>query len=699
MKFRKPSLATTILLTVMTVFVATTIYAQQHAKAQDENETTARIVSAIVLRYHINQGDIDDAISKKMFHGFIKQLDPRKLYFTQADINKFKNLETQLDDQIKKGDLSFSKDIFELYQTRVNQRVALAKKLIGHKFDYTKNDSLVIDAATRSWAASEKEIEARWHQRIKADILSLKISGKTDVVIANQLKKRYENVIRSVREIDDIDRLEIYLSTMTHAFDPHSTYLSPQTLEDFQILMRLKLEGIGATLRPVDGYTEVVDVTEGGAAEKDGRLEAGDRIIGVDEKATGQKKDMVDVVEMKLTKVVRHIRGKSGSDVILKVKKADKVDEKTGKILKKGPVVIYKLTRQLIEIKSSEVKGEIINCGKRFGLPGKKIGILNVPSFYRDFDAFSRGKKDFKSATGDSRKVLNGFRAKGVDLVVVDLRSNGGGSLLEAIELSGLFIDKGPVVQVKKPQAQPDTHFDHDAGTAYSGPLVVVCNRGSASASEIFAGVIKDYKRGIIVGDKTTHGKGTVQNVIDVSAAVMKFLAKVKRGALKLTIKQFYRVNGDSTQNRGVESDVVLPSIFDHIDTGESFLENALKFKRIAPVPFKPVDLVSAKVIKTLQDNSKKRVAADATFQKVQKQIQTYLVRKKRKTISLNEVQRRKEWAHDKAIDDSISKLQDDEKKPKADKSIFPKSYYNDEIGRVALDYLSLLKVAKVAGK
>lgn len=691
MKFKKPSRATITLTIVMAAFVATTMYAQKLADAKPEDQTTAQLVSTMVSKYHISQGDIDDTIASKMFDRYLQQLDPRKLYFTKADTDKFERSRKLLDDQVKVGDLSFAYTVFEKYRTRVAQRVALAQQLIDRKYDFTKNESIIVDGDERPWAASENEISERWRLRIKADILSLKLEGTKDDEIRSRLHKRYKNIQRAVRQMEKTEILEMYLSAMTHSFDPHSSYMSPQTVEDFQIIMRLRLQGIGASLRSVDGYTVVANIVEGGAADKDGRLKKDDKIIGVD-KGDGK---MVDIVEMKLSKVVRLIRGREGTKVRLKVRKADTIDEKTGKTIKKGETVVYELTRQVIQLKSSEVKGEIIDSGKRIGVPGKKIGVINIPSFYRDFEGARLGVRDFKSTSRDVRKVLDNFKRQGgVDLVVVDLRSNGGGALTEAIEVSGLFIDQGPVVQVRQLKGEPRSHEDLEAGTAYDGPLVVICNRMSASASEIFAGVIKDYKRGIIVGDKTTHGKGTVQNVMVVGRQMFRFLKAQNRGALKLTIQQFFRVNGDSTQNRGVESDVVLPSIYDHMELGESFLENALKFSRVPPAEYKPVGLVNGDIVNLLQSHSKKRVAADPKFQEDQQRINRYEQRKNRKMLSLNEAERRKERALEKKAEEIAPPTDDRGNGP-----IFPAGHYNDEVLRIGVEYAGFLKSLRTANK
>ncbi|MCA9114658.1 MAG: carboxy terminal-processing peptidase, partial [Planctomycetaceae bacterium] len=494
-----------------------------------------------------------------------------------------------------------------------------------------------------------------------------------------RLHKRYHNIATTLEQTENSEKLEAYLSALTHCFDPHSSYMSPETLEDFQISMRLRLEGIGAALRSEDGYTTVASIVPGGAAAADGRLKVGDKIIGVAQ-AEGE---FVDIVEMKLSKVVRYIRGPKGTQVRLQVKTAD-----TGKVTE------YELTRQEIELKSSEVKGEIIQSGERLKGTAVRVGVVHIPSFYRDFDGARAGDPNFKSTSRDVRKVLEDFEKQGgVDIVVVDLRTNGGGALSEAIEVSGLFIDLGPVVQVKQQDGAIKSHDDEEPGVAWDGPMVVLCNRLSASASEIFAGVIKDYQRGLIVGDSTTHGKGTVQNVMMVGRQLLQFLRQEQRGALKLTINQFYRVNGDSTQNHGVRSDIVLPSLFDHMDLGESSLDNALPFDQIKAAAYQPLGMVKPEIVSTLRQNSAKRVAADPEFKKLSEQIARYVARKERPTITLNEEKLRAE----RELDKKDKEKEDEADQEAEDKPIFPQEHYNDEVLHITVDYLNELRGRKTA--
>lgn len=680
MKLKAPSRAAGTLLFVLAAFVAATIYANQFATARANDQATTELVCKLVSRHHISHAEIDDVISGMLLDRFIEELDPKKLYFTKSDVDELDRFRTSLDDQVREGDCQFAYKTFERYLQRIDERTALAHRLIDAEHDFTIDEEIVTDADAIDWAKTDAEIRERWRKRIKYDLLLLKIDGTPLKEARERLHKRYHNIRSMMRQTEKFEMLEIFLSSLTHCFDPHSSYMSPQTWEDFEISMKLELQGIGAALKSEDGYVTVAQIVPGGAAEKDGRLKVGDKIIGVGQ---GEDDELVDVVEMKLTRVVRMIRGDKGTKVRLQVKKeAGKIEE-------------YTLTRQVIELKSQEVRGEIIHTHDRIGGRDFRIGVINIPSFYRDFRGAQLGLRDFKSTSRDVLRELQKFREKGgVDAVVVDLRTNGGGALTEAIEVTGLFIDEGPVVQVKQHDGSIRAYTDYDSGMAYSGPLVVVCNRLSASASEIFAGAIKDYRRGIVIGDERTHGKGTVQNLMPVSRDLFRFRKEDDRGKLKLTINQFYRVNGDSTQSRGVESDVVLPSLLDHYDIGESFLDNALPFGRIEAAEYEPTDLVAPEIVAALQKASARRVAADSDFQKTKQQIERFVARKKRKTVSLNEEVLKKEHEQDK---------RDEEKdEPKTDENgngpVFPEDHYNDEVLRIAVDYASLLKEARTAG-
>jgi carboxyl-terminal processing protease len=683
MTFKSPSRTATALTAGMLLLVATTLTARLLSAERTASETTTKLVCEMVESYHISQAGIDDDISSRLLNRYVKVLDPQKLYFTAADIEGMTKYRTQLDDLVKQGNTEFAFKTFDLYLARMKQRIERVHEWIDAEHDFTVDESLNTDTDTMNFAATEEEVDDRWRKRVKYDLLTLKIDGTELAEARDRLHKRYKNLLTTATQTEDNEILEMYLSSLTHCFDPHSSYMSPETLEDFQISMRLELEGIGAALRSEDGYTTVAQIVKGGAAAEDGRLEVGDKIIGV---AQEGEQEFVDIVETKLSKVVRYIRGKKGTVVRLQVKKADD-----------GKIEVYDLTRQRIELTQSEVKGKVIEAGTRVdGAPGR-IGVVNIPSFYRDFGGAQAGQDDFKSTSRDVAKVLEEFRRRGdVDAVVVDLRMNGGGALTEAIEVSGLFIDKGPIVQVKEQDGKIKSHDDDVAGMLWDGPLVVVCNRLSASASEIFAGAIRDYGRGIVIGDETTHGKGTVQNVMPVGPRFFQLVNPQERGALKLTINQFYRVNGDSTQNKGVPSDVVLPSLIDHMDLGESFLDNALEFDHIDPARHDDYGLVSDELGRKLQAGSTERIAGVEKFVEARKRIEDYLERKERKTIPLNEEALKAE----RDAGDS----NDEEEQPtvEEDEEIFKAEFYNDEIVRITLDYVNLLgdrKTARAGGR
>ena len=697
MRFPATSRAGSTLIAVTLALAASTIFAHEAAEPRPAESRTAILVCKLIEENHIGHVRIGDneELSSKLFKRYIELLDPRKLYFTQADVDGLGQDKTKLGDLMKHGNVDFAYNAFDLFLKRVAERKAIADTLVDQKQDFTVDEGMIIDAEKLPWAKTDEEIRERWRKQIKYDLLQLKLEDTPDAEARTRVKKRYHLNLENWTQMDDGEKLELYLSALTHCLDPHSSYMSPQTRDEFRISMELRLEGIGAALREEDGYTVVKQIVPGGAAEKDGRLKIGDKIIGVDSKGDGE---ILPVVEMKLNKVVRLIRGPRGTKVRLQVKTAEHIDLKNPAKNRKSQVAVYSLTRRTIELTSQEVKGQIIQASDRVkGSPGR-IGILNIPSFYRDFNGASSGEDDFKSTARDVQKVLDNFKRQGgIDLLIVDLRGNGGGALSEAIEVSGLFIESGPIVQVKTPGGEKDVHPDTNPTVAYTGPMVVLTNRLSASASEIFAGVIKDYRRGIIVGDNSTHGKGTVQNVMPVGQSGLAGLFNPEdRGALKLTISQFYRVNGDSTQNLGVPSDVVLPSLLDHMDLGESSLENALKFEHIEAADYQPWNRVNPEMVSLLQRRSQTRVATDAEFQKLNKEIGIFDERKARKQISLNLEQRKKERIQDKLEEKKAEEVTSEET---TEGPIFASGYYNNEVLRIGLDYVQLLHSMATAGK
>ena len=654
--------------------VAVVVGAQAPA-TRDADQLTARIVVQLLENGHMAKPKIDDETAKKWCKTFIKDLDPQKNYFVKADVDEFNAQATTLDDKVKAGDLEFPKMVLERYLKRNDERLAAVKKFLEEKPSFTNDDSILDDPDLFDYPVDTAEATERWRKKIKFDLLQLKVVDKiTGEEAKNKLLIRYRDRNRLVHQFDSSELLEIYLSALSKTFDPHSSYMNAKTLDDtIGQTLHLSLDGIGASLQSEDGYAIVKEIVPGAAADKDGRLQPEDKIVGI-QKEDGSE---IDLVEKKLSDVVRYIRGPRETKVRIIVTPAGTKDRK-----------IYELTRQKIELTEQRAKGQIID-GKGENGKAIKIGVISLPAFYGDTQAILKGEADAVSATEDCRKLIKGFKEQGADCVMVDLRSNGGGLLNEAISLSGLFIDEGPVVQVR--DASGVRHLDDDEeGTAWDGPMVVLIDHLSASASEIFAGVIKDYSRGLIIGDSSTFGKGTVQSIVPINER-LRGRDFPKMGALKLTIQQFYRANGESTQVRGVTPHIHIPSIRDMADFGEGKMDNAMKFDKVPEQPHDMYNRTPTDLIARLETRSLDRRKADPKFIKQEEKIKKFSDRKSRHTISLNEEKFRAEFISE----DEEGKL-DDDRKPKEKKkrahqrSAWEADYYNDEVVRIVADYLTL---------
>lgn len=642
--------------------------------------TNDRYIAVAVRRQleneHFLRKPIDDEIARRWFSSFLEALDPMKVYFLQSDVDAFMQKRESLDDLVKKGDVTFAYDVLTRFLQRVDQRLPLVERLIQGAQDFSKDETIVIDRDETKWAKNEAEAEDLWRRRIKYDLLVQKMEKTSPEEAKDKLLRRYRSLAKRWHQMTADELLETYLSSLTSSFDPHTSYMSPGTLENFEIGMRLQLDGIGAQLKGEDGYTTIVELTPGGAADKDGRLKSKDRVVGVGQ---GTEGEIVDVVDMNLNEVVKLIRGKRGTTVRLKV---IPVGENVPKV--------YDITRAKIELKDAEARGEVIEHGKKADGAAYKVGVINLPSFYLDMAGAQQGQAEFKSSTRDCKRLLEDFRKQGVDCVVLDLRSNGGGSLPEAIKLTGLFIDKGPVVQIKDSDKQVRPYDDVDPGVVWDGPLVVLTSKFSASASEILAGAIQDYHRGLIVGDKSTHGKGTVQTLLDVGRQLFpRFDSSPQLGAIKVTIQQFYRPSGDSTQLEGVLSDVELPSITSHLPIGESDLDHALTFDRVPRADFAGSDKVTDGMVAMLREASAKRVQANKDFEKLASDIARYEKRKDEKTISLMESEFERQWNEGKAAEDEEEKKLEEMESQK--KPVVRRDYYFDEALNVTIDYLKAL--------
>lgn len=637
----------------------------------------ARAVTIMIRNDHISRKPLDDEISERCFKSFLDTLDPGRLYFYQSDVDKLSQAKLNIDDMVQRGDISFAYEVFATYLQRVDERLALAEELLKQDFDFTLDEEMVKDPDDQSYAANEQEARERWRKRIKYDLLVLKSQDeeKTDEAAREKLRSRYNSFASRMHQVSSDELLEMYLTALSTSFDPHTSYMSPRTLENFRIQMRLELEGIGAALRSEDGETIVTKIIPGGAADRQGDLRPEDRVVGVGQEADGE---VVDTINMKLSDVVNLIRGKKGTVVRLKVVHND------------DPVPVFvAIERDKIELKDSEARSEIFEEGTKPDGTPYRIGVIVLPSFYMDMAAARLRKPDYKSTSRDVEKILDDFRAKNVDSVVVDLRKNGGGALEEAIKLTGLFIDRGPVVQVKNANGEVEAYQDRDRGTAWDGPLVVMIDKFSASASEIFAGAIQDYGRGLVIGDRSTHGKGTVQSLKDLGWEFLRDPSK-NFGALKITMQQFYRPNGDSTQNRGVLSDIELPSLSTYYDVGEADLDFALEFDHVDPASYPDMKLVSKGLIDELKGRSDARTRDSEDFIKSREKIGKYLAQKTKKTVNLNE---EKFLAERRAFDEDGEKRKDFEEAENNDDSI-ERDYYIDEALAITLDYTQLLDAA-----
>lgn len=639
------------------------------------------IVSMLMENKHLSRRRLDDEISQRAMASFIKELDPLKLFFTQQDVDEFMANQNRLDDLFKRGDIQFAYDVFGRFLKRVDERVNIALAILDQPHDFSIDEEMIRDTDAATYAKTPQEAQERWRQRVKFDLLKETTDDVALDKAIEKLRKRYNSIRKSWNQTDNDELLERYLSAMTTGFDPHSSYMSPSTLDNFNITMRLELDGIGASLRGEDGYTMVVNIIPGGAADKDGKLKPGDKIVGVGQGAEGSIEDIVD---MKINDVVEKIRGKRKTIVRLEVDPADESGRK-----------IYTITRDRIELKDSEARSEIIERGTKPDGNPYRIGVIQLPSFYMDMDGARLQLPTYKSTTRDVRRLLEQFNKENIDAVVIDLRWNGGGSLTEAVNMTGLFIDTGPVVQVKGPDGRIDPYQDPEAGMVWKGPLVVMINKFSASASEIFAGAIQDYGRGIVIGDFATHGKGTVQQLYDLGSALFRVSDNKNLGALKMTIQQFYRPGGDSTQNRGVVSDVELPSLTTQLKVGESDLDYAMEFDRVQPLSHDMYHMVDKQIVDGLRSMSQLRTSQADFFSRENRRIARYEEQKDAKTVTLNKDKFLAERAELNA-DKEEEGIYDDLSNP--NRPVFRMDDYDKEALDITVDYLNMLGGHKIAG-
>ncbi len=686
------------------VFVLAAVLAVPAFSAFEETEELrliANLTTSMFSKMHYVKRDISPENSSKLFDSYIKALDPMKIFFTKEQITLWRMHERRLLPGLAAtGDVSIAFGIFNEYLKILGEYEDFVKKQNFTEADFQTNETFDFDRSKAEWPADKAERNELWRKKLKSDILAFMLqdkikaeeakkdakSGKdvktkaTPAVAAKppaeRVKKRIEQFVQFNQKLEPIEALEIYLNSLARLYDPHTNYMAPRSEEDFNIGMQLSLVGIGALLTNEDGYTKIVQIIPGGPADKDKRLKADDRIIAVAQ----ENGEPVDVVDMPLTKVVSLIRGEEGTKVTLTILEGIKG-------AKAVPVNIV-LTRTKVELKESEAKGEL---HKIKGPDGRTlhVGVITLPSFYIDFKAASTGNRNYKSSTRDVKNLIEGFKKQGpLDGLVVDLRTNGGGSLQEAVSLTGLFIKTGPVVQLRDAAGRVEVYKDDDPEITYDGPLIVMTNRLSASASEIFAGAIKDYKRGILVGDQKTHGKGSVQTVADLGHYLPYLGYNFPAGSIKLTNAKFYRISGASTQMKGVSPDIAFPTFTDTMETGEDKLENAMEWDSIAPLRHPVFDASLAATVGKLKKKSDARVDASREFSALKRDIAYLMKNKNKKMISLNFDQRWKEYQREKDIYEEQSKLlhldsrTDDNKNRKKD-------LYLEETLNIMRDYIA----------
>ena len=605
---------------------------------------------------HYSGRKLDDAMSKLQLKNYLEGLDYNHLYFTQKDIDQFtEKYATVLDDDILFGNTEPAYTIYDLYKKRVEDRVAKVKVLLKEKHDFKSDKSIEVNRQKAPWPKDEAEADQLWKDRIEGELLQEQLAksdaSKTDIKVEGpskesvkppvvdpvvRLGKRYDQLVRNLREQTRDDVVKIFLTILAQSYDPHSDYMSKSELDNFYINMKLSLVGIGAVLRSEEGYAQIMELVPGGPAAKSGALKVGDRVSAV---AQGDK-EFVDAVDMKLDKVVEMIRGKKDTIVRLQVLPVAATDPAARKLVE--------IKRDEIKLKEQEAKAEIIERPRADGTM-QRLGWITLPSFYADME--HSGALNAKSTTKDVTVLLNRLKQENITGLVMDLRRNGGGLLDEAVNLTGLFIKKGPVVQSKEGSGGIRVQSDKNSMIAYDGPMLVLTNRLSASASEIFAGAIQDYGRGVIAGDSSTFGKGTVQTMLEIGR-VMPFLGSsgTEAGALKLTIQKFYRVAGGSTQLKGVEPDVVVPSLYDHPEIGESALKGPLPYDTVDPQPFDKWDKPLFK--KELRERSALRLSMEPEFAYINEDLSLVKQRLAENRLSLNIDKRKAELDQDKARKD-----------------------------------------------
>ena len=595
-------------------------------ETEKKYEKITKIVTDTISRHNFKQTPLDDTLSKQILNTYLNDLDPNRSYFLANDIKNFNAYSKHLDDALLNNNLNPAFTIFNRYREQVNKQVDFALSLLEKDFSFEVEEDYQFDRADEPWAKTQSNLDDTWRKRVKNDFLGLKLSADQDAgEIRDSLTKNYQTLKRRTNQLKTNDVYQLFINAYTASVEPHTSYFSPRTSENFKIRMSLSLEGIGAVLEPENEYTKVRRVVTGGPAANSEQLKSGDRIVGVGQDEEGQ---VIEVIGWRLDDVVDLIRGPKGTTVRLKV---------LPKGAAEGMSKTISIVRDKIKLEEQAAQKEVIKINQND--QEYSIGIITLPTFYSDFDARQRGDKDYRSTTRDVKKLLIGLEEDNVDGIILDLRNNGGGSLTEANELTGLFIKSGPIVQVLQTGGKLNLNRDPDPNLFYDGPLAVLVDRNSASASEILTGAIQDYKRGIIIGEPT-FGKGTVQNLIDLNQ--FQWAKNDPLGQLKMTIAQFFRVNGDSTQHRGVVPDIIYPTAFDIEDHGERALENAIPWAKVDAARYQTYEAgIDKDILNKIRSSHELRITDDPGFHYLLTQSRSDFEISKQKSVSLMENKRR----------------------------------------------------------
>lgn len=641
----------------------------------------AKVIAQILDNNHYRKISLNDSLSSVILNQYIKNLDNNKSYFTADDLKKFEKYKLQIDDLIKAENVDLAYEIYAVFKKRFDERMAyVMNKLVSENFDYTVDEYYETDRDKEPWPENEAALNEIWRKIIKSQALNLKLSGKSAADIGPVLKDRYARLIKSyTRDVNAEDIFSMYMNAMTEAYDPHTNYFSPAAADRFKQSISLSLEGIGAKLQTDNDYTKVVEIIPGGPAQKSNLVKVNDRIIAV---AQGDA-EMVDVIGWRIDDVVKLIKGPKGTTVKLKILPAE--------MGVNGPAKEITLIRDKIKLEDQEAKKNLVTYQKN-GKP-LKLGVITLGNFYMDYEEYQKGNPDYNSTTRDVARLIKEFQTEGIDGIVLDLRNNGGGSLAEAIDLTGLFIKNGPVVQVKSSTNRVEVGRDDDPGMVYNGPLVVLTNRFSASASEIFAGAIQDYHRGVVVGE-STYGKGTVQTIIDLDKFINDPNNEV--GQLKLTFQKFYRVTGSSTQHKGVTPDVKLPSALDPEQFGESSSPSALPWDEIRGTLYQKTPVINDRIIAGLNKSYNERLKTDTQLNRFVTETEEARKNMRDTRISLNEAKRKKEMERAEKRAAASGKLNTKIDTKETGQKVTDLSTLDDEYLREGLFVLSDLIVTKI---